>query len=795
MSEAPMAGKLNSSADLGTEAYRTDEADRALFDRKLRSWMPPGAYDAHAHLYDVRHLVPGSTRESFYGAPEIRYSTYVERTSAWMGDRCPAAGLFFPFPVKTCVMQEINQFLFDELKTAPGSRGLMMIRPDDDPAAVEAQVRRENWAGFKVYHVYANREHTFHADSEEFLPDWAWEIADKYGLLIMLHMVLDRAIADERNQRYIREHCLRYPNARLVLAHAARGFCGAHTVEGIHSLRGLDNVWFDNSAVCEATAVEAVLRTFGSTRLLFGTDFPVSEMRGHAMSLGDGFWWLYEKDVDFSKWTLGRPTKVGLQSLLALQQACRTFALRDGEVENICGNNVRRLLEDVPRRGPEAAGVPRENRGAKLYESARKLIPGGVQLLSKQPEQFAPQQWPAYFAEAHGCEVIDLEGRKYLDFTHNGVGACLLGFAHPGVTDAVIRRVTLGAMCSLNAPEEVELAQQLVAIHPWAQNVRFARGGGEAMSVAARIVRAATGRDVIAFCGYHGWADWYLAANLGGESALDGHLLPGLSPGGVPRGLRGTMLPFNYNKLDELQAIVKETGDRLAAVIMEPTRNVDPAPGFLTGVRSLCDSVGAKLVFDEVTTGFRLCPSGAHLMYGVTPDVAVFAKALGNGHPIAAVIGNSATMQAAQGSFISSTYWTDSIGPTAALATLEVLRQPWVSQQLKATGEQFRAGLTSVAKETGVPLKLGGLPATTSIGFDHPQGAALVTLLTVQMLSRGFLAGGGFYPTLAHESRHVDAYLAAVEPVFAELAEAIAKGDVSERIGGPVKSAGFARLT
>ena len=269
------AAKVNFGGDLGTPAYRTDEADRELFDRKLRDWMPPNAFDAHAHLYDCRHLVPGSTAESFYAAPDIRFATYVERNSAWMGDRCPSGGLFFPFPKKGTEMGPINQFLYEELQANPTLRGLMMIRPDDDPAAVQAQVRRENWAGFKVYHVYADREHTFHADSEEFLPEWAWELANADGLLIMLHMVLDRAIADERNQTYIREHCIRYPNARLVLAHAARGFCGAHTVEGIHSLRGVENVWFDNSAICEATAVEAILRTFGSTRVLFGTAFPV----------------------------------------------------------------------------------------------------------------------------------------------------------------------------------------------------------------------------------------------------------------------------------------------------------------------------------------------------------------------------------------------------------------------------------------------------------------------------------------------------------------------------------------
>ncbi|MFO1095479.1 MAG: amidohydrolase family protein [Planctomycetaceae bacterium] len=443
--------KVNSGADLGSPMYRTDDADCELFDRKLRSWMPPGAYDAHAHLYDLRHLVPGSTRDSFYGAPEIGYATYVERTSAWMGDRCPSGGVFFPFPVKTCVMRDVNQFLFDDLKTAPTSRGLMLVRPDDDPAAVEAQVLREKWVGFKVYHVYAKREHTFHADSEEFLPDWLWELANRYGLLIMLHIVLDRALADERNQTYLREHCIRYPGARLVLAHASRGFCGAHTVEGIHSLRGLENVWFDNSAVCEATAVEAVLRTFGSTRLLFGTDFPVSEMRGHAMSLGDGFWWLYETEVDFSKWTLGSPTKVGIQSLLALQQACRTFALRDAEVENIFGRNIRQLLDDIPRRAPDDSRPLRAGRGQQLYEEGRKLIPGGVQLLSKQPEQFAPQQWPAYFAEAHGCEGFMFSTAATISTSRTTVWAPnLLGYAHPGVTDAVIRRVTLGASCAIS---------------------------------------------------------------------------------------------------------------------------------------------------------------------------------------------------------------------------------------------------------------------------------------------------------------------------------------------------------
>lgn len=434
-------------------------------------------------------------------------------------------------------------------------------------------------------------------------------------------------------------------------------------------------------------------------------------------------------------------------------------------------------------------------RAIDLYREARRIIPGGTQLLSKRPEMFAPGQWPAYFAEAHGCEVIDLDGRRYLDFTHNGVGACLLGYAHPQVTAAVVERVQRGSMCSLNSPDEVTLARELINMHPWAEQARFARSGGEALAIAARIARAATGRDLVAFCGYHGWSDWYLAANLDADRALDGHLLPGLSPAGVPRGLQGTALPFAYNRLEELEEIVREHGQRLAAVIMEPTRNVPPAAGFLPAVRQLCDQCGARLVFDEVTTGFRFRIGGMHLDYGVEPDLAVFAKALGNGHPIAAVIGKTATMEAAQSTFISSTNWTEGVGPAAALATIQVMRETDVAAHVRRIGEKFRDECQRLTKKHSLPLVLGGYPALTTLGFDHPHSAALVTLLSVRMLDHGILAGGSFYPTLAHQPEHVDAFALAADKVFAELAQSLRLGDTAARIGGPIKHAGFARLT
>jgi glutamate-1-semialdehyde 2,1-aminomutase len=270
--------------------------------------------------------------------------------------------------------------------------------------------------------------------------------------------------------------------------------------------------------------------------------------------------------------------------------------------------------------------------------------------------------------------------------------------------------------------------------------------------------------------------------------------LPGLSPNGVPTQLAGTALPFNYNQLDSLEKIVEMHGPRLAAVVMETTRNTDPAPGFLEGVRDLCDRSGAAMIFDEISIGWRLVVGGAHLRFGVNPDIAVFAKAMGNGHPMAAIIGRAKVMQAAQESFISSTYWTESVGPAAALATLRKMQRAAVPEHVAMIGTRLREGLRQIAGREGVALKISGYPAMTYFTFDHPDGLAVQTLLTVRMLRHGFLAGGSFYPTLAHTTQHVDRYLAAAEEVFVELGEALRQGDAPQRIGGPVRHTGFARL-
>ena len=436
------------------------------------------------------------------------------------------------------------------------------------------------------------------------------------------------------------------------------------------------------------------------------------------------------------------------------------------------------------------------NKSQALYTHAKQVIPGGGQLLSKRPEMFAPDQWPNYAVKASGCEVWDLDGKHYYDMTTNGIGACLLGFANPHVTEAVIERVKNGSMSSLNAPEEVALADKLCEIHPWAQSVRFARTGGETCAIAVRIARATTGRNMVAICGYHGWSDWYLAANLGNTSNLDGVHLPGLQPAGVPRQLSGTSVTFNYNDVEAFDKIIRDYGDQLACVIMEPLRSEMPPVGWLEHVRDEVHRVGALLIFDEITIGWRLTFGGSHKILGVNPDIACFAKALGNGHPIGAVIGTREAMDGAQTSFISSTYWTEAVGPVAALATIEEMERVKIWEHVKRVGESVQDAWKTAAEKHGLEIHCSGLPCLAHFGFaKYPM--ELKTLYTVLMLKEGFLGNTVLYPTLAHTDEIVALYASAIDRVFAQIAAVLAKNDyqaVLDAIGGPVCQTGFARL-
>ena len=430
----------------------------------------------------------------------------------------------------------------------------------------------------------------------------------------------------------------------------------------------------------------------------------------------------------------------------------------------------------------------------RLYQRAKKIIPGGTQLLSKRAEMFSPSLWPAYYEKAKGCELWDLDGRKYIDMSLMGVGPYILGYADDDVDKSVKKAIDSGTMTTLNCSEEVELADLLCELHPWAKMVRYARTGGEAMAVAARIARAKSEKDLILFCGYHGWQDWYLSANLTNDKALDGHLLPGLDPKGVPRSLKGTMIPFNYNDTDTFLALIKKHKSNIAAVVMEPIRNRYPEKGFLETIRQTTEDLGIVLVFDEVTSGWRLNLGGAHLYFSVNPDIAVFAKGISNGYPMAAIIGKSEVMQASQNTFISSTFWTEKIGPVAALATIKKIKENNVSKHLVNIGKEIQEGWKKLSQKHSLRITVSGIYPLSHFSFDYDNSLVLKTLLTELMLEKGFLATTAFYSSYAHKNTHVIRYLDAIDQVFEFISKTIKKGNSEKHLRGHVCHASFKRL-
>jgi len=435
----------------------------------------------------------------------------------------------------------------------------------------------------------------------------------------------------------------------------------------------------------------------------------------------------------------------------------------------------------------------KNKKGITLYKRAKEIIPGGTQLLSKRPEMFLPDLWPSYYQKAKGCYVWDLDGNKYLDFSYMGIGACILGYADDDVNKAVKEAIDNSSMNTLNCPEEVELAELLLEIHPWASMVRYARTGGESMAVAVRIARAYSGKDKVAFCGYHGWADWYLSANLADDKNLDGHLLAGLEPNGVPRGLLGTMLPFHYNKIEELEKIVAGNND-IGVIVMEPMKFQQGQDDFVKKVRLIADKIGAVLIFDEITVGFRFNIGGSHLKLGINPDVAVFAKGISNGFPMGAIIGKKEIMQSAQTSFISSTYWTERIGPTSAIATITKMQKENVPEYLEKTGLAIKKELSEIAEKHNIVLHIEGFPAMLHIAFDYSNSQAIRTLYTQEMLKRGVLASGGIYVSLAFKEEHIKEFLKAVDEVFLILNKAIQEDKVEDLLEGSIAHSSFQRL-
>ncbi len=460
-------------------------------------------------------------------------------------------------------------------------------------------------------------------------------------------------------------------------------------------------------------------------------------------------------------------------------------------------NDIKILLKKKPEIFQKNNHINRNegslmNTGQKLYKRAKKVIPGGTMLLSKRPEMFLPGNWPSYYSKAKGCYIWDLDYNRYLDMSIMGIGTNILGYANDEVDDAVKSTIASSNMSTLNCPEEVDLAEKLIKLHPWAEMVRFARTGGEANAIAIRIARAASGKDNIAICGYHGWHDWYLSTNIGNENSLDNHLIPGLEPKGVPKVLKGTTFTFNYNDIDSLENILNNND--IGVIKMEVSRNNKPNEGFLESVRAISREKNIILIFDECTSGFRRTFGGLHKYYNVNPDIAMFGKAMGNGYAITAVIGSSEIMQEAQNTFISSTFWTERIGPTAALRTLKVMEREESWEMITNTGKIIKKGWKELAKKYELPIKIGGLDSLSNFRIISKNWNKYKTFITQEMLKQNILASNLVYVCIDHTDDIVEEYLHHLDSIFERINTFEHGDDVDNYLDGAEAHVGFRRL-
>ena len=433
------------------------------------------------------------------------------------------------------------------------------------------------------------------------------------------------------------------------------------------------------------------------------------------------------------------------------------------------------------------------NKGQKLLKKAKKIIPGGNQLLSKRSEMFLPGQWPAYYKKAKGCKVWDLNNKVYYDFAGMGVTSCVLGYSNEDVNKSLIKGLKSGSMCTLNATEEVDLAQELLRIHKWSGMAKFCKSGGEACMVAIRIARAYSNKNNIAFCGYHGWHDWYLATNMNNSKNLDKQLLPGLKTRGVSQSFKNSIKPFMYNDINSLKKIFRKKNNDIGIIIMEPMRGVKPNKNFLNEVKSIAKKNKAIIIFDEITSGFKDNYGGLHLKLKVNPDIAIFGKSIGNGYPISAIIGKKEIMQVAQDTFISSTMWTDRLGFIAANTTLKKLKKFNINKKISSYGLKIKRGWLKLAKKNNIKISISGQDCIPYLKFDYPNNLEILTYFTQEMLKKGFLAGAQVATSFAYNDKIINKYLNEVDGVFKKINFNLTKEKFP--LKGEIKHSTFKRLT
>ena len=434
------------------------------------------------------------------------------------------------------------------------------------------------------------------------------------------------------------------------------------------------------------------------------------------------------------------------------------------------------------------------NKGQELYNKAKKIIPGGTMLFSKNPDNFLPDKWPTYFSKAKGKNIWDLDGNLLKDMSLMGVGTNVLGYSNNKVDSFVTKKAKLGNLSTLNCAEEVLLGERLIEMNPWAHMVRFARTGGEANAIAIRIARAASGKDKVAICGYHGWHDWYLSINHNSiYDNLSDHLMDGINSTGVPKNLKDSVFPFEYNNFEMLEKITSDND--IGVIKMEVQRNFPPTNNFLNKVRDLATKKNIVLVFDECSSGFRETYGGLYTKYKIKPDLVIFGKTLGNGYAITAVVGRKDIMEAASNSFISSTFWTERIGPSAAIKTLELMKKLESWTTITKLGNLMRNKWKEVSDNNGIKLEINGIPAMSSYNFIHKDNLKFKTFITQEFLKKNILATSQFYPSICHNDRDINQYAEIFNDLLFQIKQCLDGGKSIDELleVKPVKS-GFKRF-
>lgn len=412
-----------------------------------------------------------------------------------------------------------------------------------------------------------------------------------------------------------------------------------------------------------------------------------------------------------------------------------------------------------------------------LWERALRVIPAGTQTFSKGPDQYVKGVAPKFIQRGEGSRIWDVDGNQFIDYGM-ALGPIILGYSYPAVNEAIKKQLRDGITYTLMHPLEVQLAELLAEIIPCAEMVRFAKNGSDATTAAIRVARAFTGRDRIAYCGYHGWQDWYIGStsrNLG-----------------VPEEIQKLTLRFQYNELDSLKNLLDRYPKEIAAVILEPTNFYPPQDGFLEQVRQACQDYGALLIFDEIITGFRMALGGAQEFFGVVPDLAAFGKAMGNGMPIAALVGRAEVMALFEEAFFSTTFGGEALSLAASIATIYELRKKKALAHIHSLGRKLQEGYNQIVRNLGLEdvTECIGYSCWPEILFRYCGGDRkanrIQTLFQQEVVKRGILTRPGMFPCYSHTQADIDQTLEAFRQSLVVVKQVLDTDQLEESLEGEI---------